>query len=96
MIAKETSSCLQFSKKKGYSNQVIQRSDGFMNKIKVVKGHECYPKDRKDQLQNFIATINTKGEIISLELESGVILENTGKNQKWQNPNNQKMYIVKN
>ncbi|MFA3645649.1 SecY-interacting protein Syd [Acinetobacter baumannii] len=65
-----------------------------MNKIKIVKGYECYPKDRKDQLQNFIATINAKGEIISLELESGVILESTGKQQKWQNPNNQKMYII--
>ncbi|WP_180101515.1 hypothetical protein [Acinetobacter sp. YH12151] len=65
-----------------------------MNKIKIVKGYECYPKDRKDKPQNFVATTNAKGEIVSLELESGVILENTGKQQKWQNPNNQKMYVI--
>ena len=80
--------------KKSYSNLIVFRSDGFMNKIKIVKGYECYPKDRKDQLQNFVATLNTKGEIVSVELESGVILESTGKQQKWQNPNNQKMYMI--
>lgn len=81
--------------KKRYSNLLIIKSDGFMNKVKIVKGYECYPKDRKDQLQNFIASINSQGEIISLELESGVVLESMGKNHKWQNPTNQKVYLVK-